>query len=318
MKYKSLGCLAVVVGLFVVVLFAGSAYMVSYALMPNNNPGLDYPGKYKQLFREYPETRPWVDSLRRVGALRDTFVTMATGERHHAFLIPAPRKTGRTAVIVHGYTDCAVSMLSLGYMYHHGMGYNLLLPDLHGHGKSEGRAAQMGWKDRWDVKRWVTIADSLWRDSTDKAEIVVHGVSMGAATIMALSGEEVPSSVKCFVEDCGYTSVWDELGAQLKEQFGLPEFPLMYTASMLCKLKYGWSFGEASMLRQVEKCHKPMLFIHGDKDTYVPTRMVYPLYKAKTAPKAIYIAPGSIHAHSYLDHRKEYAVKVKEFVSQYE
>ena len=32
-------------------------------------------------------------------------------------------------------------------------------------------------------------------------------------------------------EDCGYTSVWDQFSKELKEQFGLPQFPLMYTAA---------------------------------------------------------------------------------------
>ena len=66
-------------------------------------------------------------------------------------------------------------------------------------------------------------------------------------------------------------------------------------------MKYGWSFGEASPLKQVAKCRKPMLFIHGDNDTYVPTAMVYPLYEAKPQPKQLWIAPGSKHALSYRD-----------------
>lgn len=72
----------------------------------------------------------------------------------------------------------------------------------------------------------------------------------------------------------------------------------MYTTSALCKLMYGWSFGEASALKQVAKCHKPMLFIHGSKDTFVPTDMVYPLYEAKPQPKQLWIARGRfMHVH---------------------
>ena len=40
------------------------------------------------------------------------------------------------------------------------------------------------------------------------------------------------------VEDCGYTSVWDEFSAQLKDQFGLPAFPLMNTTSALCHAQH--------------------------------------------------------------------------------
>jgi fermentation-respiration switch protein FrsA (DUF1100 family) len=91
----------------------------------------------------------------------------------------------------------------------------------------------------------------------------------------------------------------------------------MYTTSALCRLRYGWSFGEASSLKQVAKCHKPMLFIHGDNDHFVPSWMVHPLYAAKPQPKELYITHGSQHAQSYRDHRKEYVARIKAFVGRY-
>lgn len=134
----------------------------------------------------------------------------------------------------------------------------------------------------------MNIANEIFGDST---QMVVHGISMGGATTMMVSGEKQQPYVKCFVEDCGYTSVWDEFSHELKSSFHLPAFPLMYTTSWLCEKKYGWNFKEASSLKQVEKCELPMLFIHGDKDTYVPTWMVYPLYEAKPEPKELWIVP---------------------------
>lgn len=313
MKNKLLGCFVLVVS----VVLGGSIYMLSYSLVPDNNDTHSYNRKYEQLFADCLEIKPWHDSLQNVAALRDTFVTMANGERHHALYIPARERTNRTAVVIHGYTANAVDVMYLGYMYHHDLNFNVLLPDLHAHGKSEGKVIQMGWKERDDVHRWIAIADSMYRDSLGTASIVVHGVSMGAATTMAVSGDSTAAAVKCFVEDCGYSSVWEEFKGQLSEQFGLPEFPLMYSASLLCKLAYGWSFGEASALKQVRKCHKPMLFIHGDQDTFVPTAMVYDLYDAKSEPKELYIAHGSAHAMSYKDHKREYTARVKRFLEKY-
>ena len=60
-----------------------------------------------------------------------------------------------------------------------------------------------------------------------------------------------------------------------------------------------------------------MFFIHGDKDTYVPTWMVYPLYEAKSAPKQLWIVPGAAHAVSYKENKEEYTRKVKEFTDRY-
>lgn len=175
----------------------------------------------------------------------------------------------------------------------------------------------MGWKDRIDVLKWIEMAPKTFGISADSMRLVVHGISMGAATTMCVSGEDTPQYVRCFVEDCGYTSAWDEFEHELRGRYSLPAFPLLYTASWLTKIKYGWSFKEASPLKQVAKCKKPMLFIHGSKDTFVPTSMVYPLYDAKPQPKELWIAPGSDHAFAYRDHRKEYIRKVEAFVNRY-
>ena len=103
----------------------------------------------------------------------------------------------------------------------------------------------------------------------------------------------------------------------MKKRFDISEFPLLYVSSALCKLKYGGSFGEAAPVKRVAECGKPMFFIHGGKDDFVPTAMVYPCYEAKPQPKALWIAPGSAHAVSYRDHKKEYTERVKAFVEKW-
>ena len=104
MKRKSIGCAALVVGLLFLVILAGSVYMLSYALTPESKGMRSYEAKYAQMEAIYPEIKPWMDSLQRVKALRDTFVTMQTGERHHAIFMRARQKTNRVAIVVHGYT----------------------------------------------------------------------------------------------------------------------------------------------------------------------------------------------------------------------
>ena len=302
---KLLWTLVIVVAVFVIALVGGSFYMLDYSLAPDPNR-MDTDSCYQQQFEAYPESKEWVDSLRGIDALRDTFLTMPTGERHHAFYVD--RGSSRTAIVVHGWRDCAIKFFWLARIYEHELGYNVVMPELHGCGESEGEAIQMGWKDRLDVMQWMKTfqADTM----------VVHGVSMGAATTMMLSGEQMPEGIKDlrFVEDCGYTCVWDEFAGQLKEQFGLPEFPLMHSTSLLCRLRYGWSFDEASALKQVSKCHYPMLFIHGDADTFVPSQMVYPLYEAKPEPKQLWVASGAEHAKSYKEHKAEYISRIRAFV----
>ena len=258
-----------VLTLLVLTLTGSTLYLQWYALEAGGNErGKNLETSYAFMYEHYPFLSHWVDSLQRENALRDTFILAEDGVRLHALYLYADTLTAHTAVAVHGYTDNAVRMLHIAYLYNHDLHYNVLLPDLRFAGQSEGDHIQMGWKDRIDVLQWMNIANEIFGDST---QMVVHGISMGGATTMMVSGEKQQPYVKCFVEDCGYTSVWDEFSHELKSSFHLPAFPLMYTTSWLCEKKYGWNFKEASSLKQVEKCELPMLFIHGDKDTYVPT-----------------------------------------------
>ena len=298
------------------VLYGASRYMLGFSLKPD--PGRkDVDSTYNILYERFPDMRTWVDSLRSSGRLRDTFVVMQDGLSMHALYLGADDARGKTAVLVHGYKDAAAKFLHLARMYNRDLGYNVLMPDLHGHGLSEGEDIQMGWKDADDVLQWIGIAEALFRDAAYESQLVVHGVSMGAATTMNVSAKELPGYVRAFVEDCGFTSVWDEFSLQLKEMFGLPAFPLMHCTSLLCRMKYGWSFREASPLESVSRCYKPMLFIHGDRDTFVPFSMMQPLYDAKPEPKACWVASGSEHARAYNDHPAEYTRVVRDFLADW-
>ncbi len=303
----------IVVILLALALVGGSFYMLSYSLSYTKKERKSAEQQMLRIKEECPWTVAWIDSVYEHRAVRDTFVVMPSGYKAHAIYLYAPRPTNKTAVVVHGYKLRAEGMLHIAYLYNHDLGYNVLLPDLYGHGKSEGDHIQMGWKDRWDVIKWSEIAHQIFASKNE--QMVLHGISMGAATVMAVSGEKTPDYIKCFVEDCGYTSVWDEFAAQLKDQFNLPQFPLMNITSELCLRKYGWSFGEARQIDQVRKCRKPMLFIHGDDDDFVPSWMVHPLYEAKVGKKQIYIAHGSDHTMSYRDHHAQYTRVVREFLA---
>lgn len=292
----------------------GSFYMLNLSLTPEDKISSKNADSYSYMYDNYPFLRPWVDSLMNANALKDTFIINTEGRKLHGFYVYASQPTSKTAVIVHGYTDNAIRMFMIGYMYSQDLGFNILLPDLQFHGDSEGIAVQMGWKDRLDVLQWMKIADSIFGTNT---QMVVHGISMGAATTMMVSGEKQEDFVKCFVEDCGYTDVWDEFSYELQSTYRLPVFPLLYTTNWLCKRKYGWGFKEASALKQIIHCELPMFFIHGDQDTYVPTSMVYSLYEAKAVPKELWLVPGATHAMSYRDNKGEYTQRIRQFVGQY-
>ena len=285
----------------------GGFYMLDYSLSPDPTRS-NTDSCYRQLFTDYPETREWMDSLRTHHTLRDTMMTMPGGYRLHTYFINTGSQ--RTALVIHGWRDQAIKFFFLARMYERLLGYNVVMPDLYASGQSDGEALRMGWLDRLDVLQLLNVF------KTDT--VVVHGVSMGAATTMMMSGEQMPEGIRDlrFVADCGYTSVWDEFAGELKNQFDLPAFPLMYTTSLLCKMLYGWSFQEASAIEQVKRCQQPMLFIHGNSDTFVPIEMAYRLYEAKPSKKELWVTEGATHAVSYLKYKEEYLDRLKRFLNE--
>ncbi len=298
-------CVVVLVAIVAGILFLGADYLLGYALSPDADR-TDTAKYYAKLREQYPDVLPWLDSMRAAGMLRDTFAVMPSGERHYAILTGRPG-TERTAVLIHGWRNASVTMLQFAKVFH-GLGYSCVLPDLHGHGLSEGDSVRMGWPDRLDVLHWIRLY------ATDT--MVVHGVSMGAATAMMLSAEPMPGRVRDLriVEDCGYTSVRDEFAYQLRVDFGLPEWPLLDVADAICRWRYGWSFSGSSAEAQLGRCRWPMLFIHGDSDTFVPTEMVHRLYSAHPGPKRLWVTRGVAHNRSLKLYPAAYADTLRAFL----
>ena len=289
-------------------------YMCNFALLPEEH-GNDIEGDRKKTESRYPGIIKWYDNLHDAGTFRDTTITGQGGYKLHAVYASAsnPSDAQGSAIVIHGYTDNHICFLNLVRMYRDSLNYNVMVPDLHYHGYSEGKAIQMGWFDRLDIIRWIDVTHNIWHNDF----MVIHGVSMGGATTMMISGENLPEYVRAFVEDCGYSSVWNQFAHNLKQQFHLPPFPILTSASIVCKKRYGWNFKEASSLTQIAKCERPMLFIHGENDDFVPTADVYKNYEAKTKGyKEIWIAPGTAHAMAYKDHPAEYTDIVRKFLSK--
>lgn len=222
----------------------------------------------------------------------DLFMTSRDGLKLHNYVL-TQSDSDKWMIAVHGYTSEGILMAPYARKFYD-MGYNVIIPDLRSHGQSEGDYIGMGWDERFDI---IDLVNYIVENNRD-AQIALFGVSMGAATVMNVSGEELPSNVKAIIEDCGYTSVWDQFAYQLDDLFGLPAFPMMHTASLVGKLRAGYWIGEASSIEQVKKSITPTLFIHGDADDFVPYFMLDQLYAASNAEKEKLVIEGAGHAKS--------------------
>lgn len=290
-------------------------FMCNYALKPTPHGEADIERTRHKADSLCPGVIAWYDDLHAKGIFKDMTRVDPDGHKLHAVYAPAkdPANAQGTAVVVHGYTDNHLVFLYLVKMYRDEFNYNVMVPDLQYHGYSEGEAAQMGWLDRLDVEDWAAVAHDIFKDDFT----VVHGVSMGGATTMMMSGDDLPSYIRAFVEDCGYSSAWDQFAHNLKDSFHLPPFPILNSASIVCRNRYGWGFKEASSVDQLAKCDRPMLFIHGDADDFVPVEHVYKNYAAKVKGyKELYIVPGAVHANSYAKDPAQYTWRVKYFLDR--
>lgn len=290
-------------------------FMTGYALQPAPHGVDDIERCRAKADSLLPGSTLWYDTLKEQGVLKDTTIVGHRDFKVHASYVPAkdPAKAKGTAIVVHGYGDNQYVFLYLVRMYRDDFNYNVLFPDLQYHGLSEGDHIQMGWYDRLDVEKWIEVAHDVFKDDF----MVLHGVSMGAATVMMASGDQLPEYVRCFVEDCGYSSVWDQFTTNLHDSFHLPPFPILNSASIVCKNRYGWSFKEASSVKQLAKCDRPMYFIHGDADDFVPFAHLWKNFNAKThGYKEYWVAPGAVHANSFAKHPDEYKARVEDFLNR--
>lgn len=230
----------------------------------------------------------------------------------HAYQYLNEQASHTYAIVVHGYRDQGIAMAP--YVRHFSeLGMHALVPDLRGHGKSEGNAIGMGWPDHYDVLKWIDFI--LMKDP--HAQIILFGISMGAATVMMASGEVLPKNVKCIIEDCGYTSIYDQFALQLKNTYHLPPFPIIHVTSLITKLRAGYFFSEGNALNQVKKSTTPILFIHGDSDTFVPFSMHAPLYEATTCEKERLVIKGADHVQSATLDPVTYWNQIASFTQKY-
>ena len=298
MKIISLGGVSIL--LIIALLFAGN-YMVSFAIgrttgttkvapqsVVSENDSRSISESWQELTAK---TKAWGSSV----PWEKVEVKSLDGLSLRGEYALNPEASHRWLIAVHGYRGNHSQMLTFAYFYSQ-QGYNVLLPDLRGCGESEGDYIGMGWPDRKDMLQWIDWI--IQRDP--EAQIVLHGISMGGATVIMTAGEDLPPQVKAIVEDCGYTSVWDIFRDEMQVLFHLPAFPILHIASMISSYRAGYSFSEASSLEQVKKAKVPMLFIHGEKDNFVHTEMVYPLYEACPTEKALLVVQGAGHGSSFL------------------
>lgn len=235
------------------------------------------------------------------------------GQKLAAWFIKAEKESDVYVLCSHGYRSEGKDEFSGIAQYYHKKGYNILLVDHVASGDSEGNIIGFGHYEAPDCIKWLEYLNKTFGKDI---RIILHGVSMGAATVMMMSGDDnLPENVKMVVADCGYTSAIEEFDFKLKEMH-LDKFPGILTVTNFINRKCaGYDFRDTDAHSGIRKTKLPILFIHGGGDLFVPTFMSHKNYEAcQSEIKDLLIIEGADHAQSFVKDKEAYENKLDEFL----
>lgn len=244
----------------------------------------------KNLFRNneiYSESMKWFLKLRP----EDTVIKDSKGKDVHGNIIENENKTDKWAICVHGYMG-APSIQAPFAKHFYDNGYNVICPSLRAHGDDTHKYCSMGWHDKNIVIAWINYLVKKYPD----CKIVLHGVSMGAATVMLATGEKLPGNVKCAVSDCGYSSCKEQFIHVMKNNMKIPVFPFFQLGNLISIIRGNFNFTKCLPVKAVAHSKTPTLFIHGTGDNFVPYRMVEDVFDACSAEKERLDVADATHA----------------------
>lgn len=215
-------------------------------------------------------------------------------------------------ILVHGYRSMGIRDFSGGLALALESGCNAILIDQRAHGHSEGSFLSFGILERQDVLTWTDFAV---REFGPDVKIVLAGISMGAATVLMASELALPENVVGIIADSGYTSPKDIICRVMAHRH-IPVwagYPLVWLGA---RLLGGFDPGAVSAADALKKCKKPVLFIHGQGDHFVPCEMTLENYAACAAPKYLLTVPNAPHGISFVLDENAYRKAVGEFLKK--
>ncbi len=212
----------------------------------------------------------------------------------------------------HGYRSHPLTDFSGGSELSFQLGHNLLLVDQRAHGDSEGRTISFGIQERQDVYSWVQYAIERFGPET---KLFLHGISMGAATVLMASDYEFPENVRGIIADCPYSVALDII-LHVGKEMPIPQWLMRPFVILGAKIYGGFDIRETDANRAVKNTSIPILLIHGEADHFVPCEMSVTVRQANPELVSRHTFPNASHGMSYLSDTPRYQKLVSEFVEK--
>lgn len=215
---------------------------------------------------------------------------------------------GPIEIMLHGYKGNAERDLSGGVLRAKELGHSVLLVDQRSAGKSEGNVVTFGVLEKRDALLWARFVCERFPGR----KIILTGVSMGAATVMACAGEELPSAVCGVLADCGYTSA-KAIIQKVMSDMHLPA-KLLYPFAVLGARLFGhFDLNETPPVEALRHARVPVIFFHGTTDDFVPAYMSEENFAACTSEKRLVLIEGAGHGLAYPIDREKYLSEMRDF-----
>ena len=212
-------------------------------------------------------------------------------------------------IMCHGYRSNPFRDFSGGAIEAFENGHAVLMIDERAHLQSGGRTITFGIRERHDLYGWIEYVSHRFPDRP----IILVGISMGGATVVAASDIEMPKSVKCIIADCPYACVRDELIHTAKKlHFPSAVYPLIRLSA---RVFGGFDPEDGDFRKTVSGARLPILILHGEDDGLVPREMSLELRDAAPEKVQHHSFPGAHHGLSYLVDRDRYIDIVYAFIN---
>lgn len=211
-------------------------------------------------------------------------------------------------------------------------GYQVLTFDFRGHGRSgpeEGYQPRQ-WasdRERADMLGAIAYAEDYLEQAGRPAELGLFGISRGACAAI-LAAVDVPS-VRAIVTDGAFSTDtiiehlmkrWATIFAKVRvvAENHPPTFWrfLRWLALRNARRSFGCRFPSVRKAL-VRIGPKPILLIHGQRDSFIPVLQSQMLYDLAAGPKELWIVPTAKHNQSVIVQPAEYAKRTVEFLDKY-
>lgn len=258
----------------------------------------------------YNEGKAWCYAQK----MQDVNIRSVDGLILHAKYFEA-EEPKRTVLLSHGYRGTSFSEFANVAQFLHENGCNLLFIDQRCCGESEGKYITFGAREQLDIQYW---AHYLARHDEKKLPIYLYGLSLGGASVLMASGRKLPKNVKGIISDCAFQSMSVQLKDMAANWFHMKWIGIfLFRLELYCRFVAGFSMEEADTRYAMKHNKLPILFFHGDKDTYVSVENVWRNYKLCQSKKELVIIPGARHLCCCYVDPQLYRKKLLDFFNTY-